>query len=351
MNKIKPEPETKVFELDALNWDSDLHEFTHSLFLTVEWIESLRSKIYHPIYLDFRCNDITIGKLSGIISKETWLKGKQLYGFASPAMKSADQGVYDQCMKTLVDFARTRKISRVILGSYDQQHSMKCQVKEYHITNRSEYIVRFRDEIPLDTSKGFRKNAGKAKKSGAIFDSSHEPEMLKELLNLINYTRNHRELKHGNVYDPFYLKGMTPETLLKLMQTGLGVIHHARDADGKVHCAQLNIKKNRHSYGLLMGSNQYAYQNGYPSFVDFNIIEKARNNGYLYYNPGGNANDHHGAGLEKYKLSMGATRFDFHGATTNFLQGPRKLLNPLMNAGRLLCPSSKGIFGVLKKHV
>lgn len=340
-----------INESSASDWKKDLSEYSHSLFLSCEWIVSLESEQYEPVFIDFLEGANVVAKLSAIVNKRNALKGRQLYCFAAPALRQPDVETLNRCLDALKHYAIQKRYTRIIFSSYDQQHQLRCNVKGYYTTQRSEYIVRFNDANEIHFSKGFKKNAGKAVKSGASFNTSTKQEHLNELFRLIDSTQTYRKKKYGSDYDPYYLRGLTDDSLKKIMANGLGVIYYTETEDKKVHCAQLNLEHNGQAYGLLMGSDPEAYQNGHPSFIDLNVIKNLKEANYQYYNPGGNTSDNGGAGLEKYKASMGAEKLEFYGATTNFLVYPQKLLNPLLKAGRRLPSTEEGFIGLLKKLI
>lgn len=340
-----------INESSASDWKKNLSEFPHSLFLSCEWILSLQSEHYEPVFIDFLEDEKVVAKLSAIVNKRNSLKGRQLYSFAAPALKHPNEQILNRCLDALRRYAIQKRYTRIIFSSYDQQHQLRCKLSGYYTTQRSEYIVSFNDSSDIHYSKGFKKNAGKAVKSGASFNTSTKEEHLNELFRLIDSTQTYRKKKYGSDYDPYYLRGLTDDSLKKIMASGLGVIYYTETEDKKIHCAQLNVEHNGQAYGLLMGSDPEAYQNGHPSFIDKGVIEKLKGLNYQYYNPGGNTSDNGGAGLEKYKASMGAEKREFYGATTNFLVYPQKLLNPLLKAGRRLPSTEEGFIGLLKKLI
>ena len=341
----------KIVKVEASEWSACLSKYNYSLFLSPQWIESVSDNNHHPLYLDFIQGDKVVAKISGLICKESRLKGRQLYFYAAPAFLSDTIHLFDACYQALRQWAIEKHFSRVIIASYDQQTVKQCGVKGFYLNLRYEYVVDFKSNGgPGKFATGFKKNYKKAQKLGATFHLDNQNGGLNRLLELLGITKDLRTNKYGCSYNPFYLKNMNAESLRRLVESGAGKLYCAC-VDDKVCSVQLNIECDKKSYGLLMGSDDSAYKNGLPSFVDYNLIEQYQIMGFNYYNPGGGPTDAGGSGIEQYKKAMGAQKFIFTGATTNFLVYPQKLLNPLLFIGRRLPTSEKGIIGFLKKLV
>lgn len=341
----------KIIQREASKWRVGLSQYNYSLFLSPEWIESVADSSHQPIYLDFINEDKVVAKLSGLICVESWLKGSQLYFYAAPAFLQSTLHLFDACYQALRQWAIEKRFTRVIIASYDQQTVQQCGAKGYFLNFRYEYIIDFKENGgPAKFATGFKKNYKKAQKLGASFFMDNKNGTLDRLLTLLGVTKDLRTNKYGCSYNPFYLKNMSAESLHKLVVSGAGKLYCAC-LDNKVCSVQFNIECDNKSYGLLMGSDDSAYKNGLPSFVDFNLIEQYQTLGFNYYNPGGGPVDEGGSGIEQYKKAMGAQKYIFTGATTNFLVYPQKLLNPLLYLGRKLPSSDKGIVGFLKKLV
>ncbi|TCO06841.1 GNAT family N-acetyltransferase [Natronoflexus pectinivorans] len=337
--------------VDDTQWSSDLNSFRYSLFLSPEWVNSVCNKSVRPVFLNFLMDDTIVAKLSGILINGGKIKGVQLYCYASPALKSDDEKLYNSVHLALLEFAKHERIARIVLGSYDQQHTMECNTAGFFKTRRFEYVVNLNNGENLHFSKGFKKNVKKALNAGVKISSSNSLEVLEKLFELLENTRQVRIQKYGNDYNPFYLQLMNKGSITRLVQSKAGMLHYVVDENEEIHCVVLNIEQDGRVYGLLMGSDDFAYQNGLSSLVDHSFIEKFKNEGFKYYNPGGGTGDDGNAGIEKYKSSMGAEKIELSGSTTNFLIYPQKFLNPLLNLGRKLPASDKGVIGFLKRFI
>lgn len=335
---------------DPRLWITDLHNFSYSLFLSPEWIVAMSNENDIPVFLNFMNQGIVVGKLSGLICDEGKIKGRQIYCYASPALKQYTQNIYDACFNALLQFAKSKNLSRIIVGSYDQQHHLKVKASNYFSTARFEYIVDLADESGIKFGKGFKKNVQKAERAEAVYSDDNSPVILNDLFQLLQSTRMRRRNKYKSDYNPFYLKNKNEQGLIQVFDSGVGVLHSVKDNLGKGHCIVYNIEKDKKAYGLLMGSSRTAYGNGFPSFLDYNMLLSLKENGFAYYNIGGGTNDSNSFNLQKYKKLMGGQKHDVYGATTNFLVFPQKLLNPIMTIGRLL-PSNNVVVRFLKNIV
>ncbi|PZX13539.1 acetyltransferase (GNAT) family protein [Breznakibacter xylanolyticus] len=338
-----------INEIPISEWEESLSDYSFSLFITPPWLSAMENDSCKAIYIDLVKRNQVVAKIAGLITKGHTLKGKQLYFYAAPALKGANQAVYDECCVALRHYAQNKGIARLIIGSYDQQNSLLTTAEGFFQTPRYEYVVDFQSGQPIHFSTGFKKNVKKAEKAGTTFHHDRSLMTLDKMLNLMGVTRDLRELKYGKAYNPFYLPNLNADSLQRLLDNGMGVMYYTL-TDGRVHSVQFNIEYRGKVYGLLMGSDNYAYQNGLPSFVDYHLIEHYRQHGFIYYNPGGGPEGEGGEGIEKYKKALGGTRIDMAGATTNFLTIPHNVLNPIMCMGRKL-PDNNRVVSFLKSLV
>ncbi|MDR2928626.1 MAG: GNAT family N-acetyltransferase [Cytophagaceae bacterium] len=333
-----------VSEVGEREWLLNLNEYAHSLFITAEWVNAMQSGNSKAVFYNFVDGGTVVGKLSGLINN------RYLYCYASPALKVYEQNMFDACHVALYRYALKQKYLRIVLGSYDQQHELACRAKGFFTTNRFEYIVDFRPTAgELHFSKGFKKNVKHAEKNSISFIQSDSDDVMKKLFTLLNLTREHRVSKYGTQYNPFYLQNMDEQSLTRLLNSGIVKLYYVL-FENEIHSVQYNIEKNGQVYGLLMGSNNKAYELGFPSYIDFNMIQRFRDGGFKYYNPGGGTDDSGNEGIEKYKHSMGGTKVFVHGATTNYIVFPQKILNFLLNIGRML-PRKNPAVKLLKRMI
>lgn len=99
---------------------------------------------------------------------------------------------------------------------------------------------------------------------------------------------------------------------------------------------EFNIEVGSNVYMLLKGTDDYGYKNGLSSHLSHYLTQKYIKEGKSVYNQGGRPQGKDGDGLSIFKKSMGAREVTVYGATTNYITYPYKLLNPILNLGRLL---------------
>ena len=336
-----------IAEVNKTDWAKDLDEFKHSLLITPEWVGSMSNENTIPLYLNFIHEEKIIGKISGFICDCGKLNGKQLYFYASPALKEYDQDMFDAYHAALFNYAKNKGYSRIILGSYDQQHQLKTNASNFFTTTRFEYIIDLTEPVKFD--RCFRRNLKKAENNNVEFKQNNSQEILNRLFELLNITKEHRVSKYGSDYNPLFLRNMSYESLSRLIGNGIANLYYA-DCGEEINIVCYNIEKNNRVYSLLLGSNDKSYELRLPSYLTYNMIMHSQNRGFVYYNPGGGTGDAGNDGLERFKQSMGAKKTYFYGATTNFIKFPQKLLNPLMNMGRMM-PRKNPIVKLIKKII
>ncbi len=331
-------------------WMANLPDFNFSLFITSHWVMSMSNETDAPIFLDFTINKKTVAKLSGLICNRGKFKGKQLYCYAGPALKEINQTLYDGCFEKLLEYAREKRLSRIIIGSYDQQNLLKVKTRKFFASSRNEYVVDLTQDLNSNYSKGFKKNIQKAETYDLQYCEDSSDKKFHDLFNLIETTRKRKAKKYKSSYNPFYLSNLNKESIKRLTQTGIGNTHYVNDSDGNAQCVVYNLEFNGKSYGLLMGTSKTAYNYGIPSFLDNSMLKQLKHRGFSYYNVGGAPDDSSGYNLQKYKKSMGGIKHHVYGATTNFLVSPQKVLNPLLTLSRML-PTNNFLVKFLKRLV
>lgn len=329
-----------VNEVDSLTWSKDFSLFNYGLFNTPEWVTSISEAKYPPVYYDFVYDNEVIGKIGGLILNGGAIKGRQLLFYSGPALKVWDSNVFISCLRALWTFARDNRYSRIHIRPFDQHLKELVTVKGYFHTKTSEYIVDYKKLEQLKFSFGFKQNAKKARKAGAIFYKSTSLEVLNRMFELMDSTRDTRKNKYGQDYNPMFMVNLTKESLSRLLDSGIGVLNYA-EIDGIIHSVQLNVEKNGQLYGLLMGSDEIAYKNGLPSFIDQNISIQAFETGCQYYNLGLIPPENQGgAGIRKYKEAVGGLEMVSYGYYSYYITYPMKMLNPLLKLSKMI-PDNK----------
>ena len=337
----------ETLQLSESEWITDLHEFKYSICHQPDWIKSMLDDKNAAIFLNFVKNEKIVGKITGIECDYGVLKGKQLYFYASPALKEFEQNLYDACHVSLYNFARKTGYSRIILGSWDQQHALKCTAPRYFTVNNNQFIVNL--ESDLKFRRLFKRNVKRAETNGAQFSQNNSDEVFNKLFELLDKTRERRMTKFGEGYrhNPLHYRYLTKEALKKMVENGLAKMYIVT-IENEIHTVLYNLEENNRICALLIGADEKAYQMGLSSFITSNVLILAKEKGFSYYNPLGTTEDEPGKQLGQFKLSMGAEKFYIYGATTNFIGFPQNLLNLLLNMGRKLS-SKNPIIAFLKE--
>ncbi len=336
-----------IKKVDKQQFNKDLHLFFHSLFLTPGWIDSVSTKSSIPVYFDILDNNSKIGKISGLLEESRF--GKQLYFYSSPALIKLNDLNVNKCLDDLKEYAVQNNISRIIVGSYDNKHSLKYSGKNYYITQRAEYIVPLYQVDTINQNNNFKRNVKKAKKLQCLHQNTRNKNKISTLLILLNNTLKARIKKYNTHYSPYYLKNLSEKTLYKLLENKIAQIHFTFHKD-KIDCIEFNLESNGNAYMLLKGTNEFGYKNGFSSFLSNELINKYVQAGYKSYNQGGRPLGIDGDGLTTFKKSMGAEEIISHGATTNFIIWPYKILNPILIIGRLM-PQNNFLIRILKRFL
>lgn len=321
----------KITKSDRANWSQDLPSFEYSFFISPQWVESAANDHCDPIYLDFEREGKVVAKISGLIVKGGLLKGTRLYFYSGPAFIEYSADLLRGCLTELLAFAKRERYSKISVRPFDEVVHEGVVVPGFKMLQSQEYkILFYPDKEHKEYSYGFKQNVKKAKKAGAQLHMGHSQELLDVLFELIGNTQKIRTGKYGTEYNPLGLLNLNEATLRKVLDTGLGKFYYVT-IDDKIVSIQLNLELENRTYGFLMGSDNSAYKAGVPSFLDTNVILFAQENGMSVYNLGGApAAEQGGAGISKYKESMGGVLFDVFGYYSPFL-GPRAwVLKPVL---------------------
>lgn len=318
----------------ANNWIKNLNNFSYSVFITPEWLNALADSAHTPIYLDFYSNQELVAKLAGFLCGNN--KSKQLYFYSAPAMMHLNSNLLSECLNELYNYAKINGYSRIIIGSYGNNHSVNFSAKKYFKNERSEYLLDLKNGLnEVKTSSRFRRNVKKGQKVNPEVIASKSTNHLHNLKQLLNTTKSARLKKFNKDYNPFYLKNLTPSSLHNLLNNNIGHIYYIQCGDN-INCMEFNIEIENKVYMLLKGSDEYGYNHGLSSYLSHFLTHKYSNGGVIVYNQGGRPRGEDGEGLDIFKKSMGAKEVIAYGATTNYITYPHKLLNPILNLGRLL---------------
>jgi lipid II:glycine glycyltransferase (peptidoglycan interpeptide bridge formation enzyme) len=308
----------------------------HSLFITPQWVESMAINDCSPLYLMFKNNDAVVGFHIGLVVPGSKLQGTQLYFYAGPAVKDNDIGLFEACLNALKHYAKKNGYSKVSIRPFDQQLTIACSPNGYRRTNSAEYTYHFGEEDSSSKlSYGFKKNIKKGRKTGANVQVSQHQRELQHLFKLIDQTHAKRVGKYGDDYNPLGLLNLSKESISRLLDTDLGLLYYV-EVDQNIHCIQFCLEDDTRNYALLMGSDEFTYQNGLGSFLDYTVEQTLKEKGFRYLNLGSVPGNQAGAGLIQYKEAMGCKRQNSYGYYTYFLTFPLNLLNPVYKAGNIL---------------
>ena len=326
-------------QIDRSNSEEIQHlqkQLNHSLFITPKWVEAMAINDCTPLYLVFKDKDAVVGFHIGLVVPGGKLQGTQLYFYAGPAVKNNDIALFEACLIALKQFARKNGYSKVSIRPFDQQLTIACNPKGYRRTNSAEYTYHYQEDgSPIKLSYGFKKNIKKGRKTGAnVLTSQHQRE-LQLLFKLIDQTHSKRLGKYGDDYNPLGLLNLGKESISRLLDSEIGLLYYV-EVDQNIHCIQFCLEDDTRNYALLMGSDDFTYQNGLGSFLDFTVEETLKEKGFRYLNLGSVPGDQAGAGLIQYKEAMGCKRQNSYGYYTYFLTFPLNLLNPVYKAGSAL---------------
>ncbi len=337
-------------EVNREEWKSDLDQYNYSLFISPEWIEAVTDKHHKPLFIDFTINNKTVGKISGLVISKGGTSGTQLYFYSGPTLSTTNQSIYNSCFDAIFKYSKVNSISRIIIASYDNKHSLKYTKRKYFLTKRIEYVVPLHNGFEnIMMSKRFRRNVKKGGKNNPEINQSKESNMIEILLKLLSATKMTRINKYHKDYNPYYLLNLNEHTLKKLLSSGIARFRYTIK-NNSIASMEFNLEKDTSVYMLLKGTNENGYKNGLSSFLSFSLIKKYTEQNFLTYNLGGRISGKGGDGLETYKKSMGAEEMIVYGATTNYLTYPYKLLNPALRIGRML-PKNNAVVLFLKKFV
>lgn len=342
--------ENYTIKISKDEWKIDLNDFFHSVFICPDWIESVQTTSFVPIYLDIYSGGNKIGKISGLIDHIGITKGSQLYFYAGPALKTLKQNLYNTCLSEIYRFGKKNNYSRIIIGSYDNKHSLEPVCAKFYKTERVEYVVPLNEkDHSIDKSKRFKRNVKNAKKLNPNTYKSQEVKELKLLKELLNNTLSLRVKKYKKPYSPYYLKNLNDESLIKLLKSGFAHIYYTC-CNGSINCMEFNLENKTSTYMLLKGTNDFGYRNGLSSYLSNYLIDLYTHIKKNHYNQGGRPSTNDGDGLAVFKKSMGAKELISYGATTNYIIWPHKILNPILLIGRRL-PQNNIFIQILKRFL
>lgn len=337
-----------IQSVESRDWEHDLELYFHSVFMSCTWLDTVKTNNHTPIFFDLFEGELKVGKISGLLINNRYLKGQELYFYSGPALKTLTESTYIQCYDSIYLYAKQNKINRVVIGSYDNKHSLKCSSNNYYLSERVEYIIPIkegRDNIKFGSR--FKRNVKTAKKQQPNIVCGNNTHFLNSLNKLIEDTHAERKKKFATDYDHFYLKNLNYNSLGKITNSK-NAQFFASEINEDINCSELILESGTSRYMLLKGCNSTGYKYGMSSFLCNELINRFEKDNVAHYNLGGRPPTRDGDGLAAFKISSGAQEVKCYGGSTNYLVWPYTLLNPLINIGRKL-PKENTLVKLIKK--
>lgn len=313
-----------VKQADVHSWNEELEKLHYSLFQLREWIESVSTDKRVAIFLDFFHKDELVGKICGIITQESLLKGRLLYCFSGPAFKYPDDGeLYKQCLEALVFFAYCQKCSRVYVDFWDSQWDKPVRSNIFKTIEWQEYAVGLLNGEKYEIhSKNIRKKIRSAQSAGVEIGLDNNPDLIDKLFEFMEFTRIHRARKNRKKYKLINVNYVTKSSLKKLLETKKAICHFGH-LNGDIHYISFSIMNKERLYGLLNGADEKGYELGLPAFTISGMFK----DDVRYVNFGASIEDKHdNANLDAFKRKMGAVPHSVYVFKTNYLRQPQKTL-------------------------
>jgi len=317
-------------------WEQHLKLFSATPFFAPSWLECFRTKNHIPIYLEFTSGGKTIGLEAGLIIEPSNALFKRLFRFlfffSGPAIVDTDSDSRKMCLSQLIRYAEKEHYAYIKMQSWDCPYEISNEGLPFKPLVRKEYIIDIRPnmaELVHRISKRKWRYIKAAERKGLTFHESSSPEIIGDLLSLLQETKSLRLSKQYEDYHFFYISYFTKETLYELIKNKMARIFYVQN-DHNIICVYFGIAYGNRAYGLFIGANHEAYDNQVPTFITFKIIEKFKAEGIEFLNMGGVPSDSSSNGLIHFKTSLGASEHVCTGGRTHHLQS--HFLNYLTDA-------------------
>ena len=199
-----------------------------------------------------------------------------------------------------------------------------------------EYTVRLNNngtENGPNFNRNFKRHLKVAMNQPVTFNEERDARIIDQLIELMNNTLKHRDMRHKGDYDPFYLDNLNKNTLKKLLHSGIGKVY-SLSSENRRHIIQFNLERDKQVFGLFLGADDYAYKYGLRTLMDYQLIQKYKSENKAFYNMGSIPHSRHGLGLAEYKHSAGAEPLKVYGIYSHFISAPYRYVNPIYDLGR-----------------
>lgn len=328
--------EVRIFETPD-TWSVSLEEFDHGLFATVPWNEAFRTEGRKPVYLDFMAEGHVVAKMAGFLLMHKLAVKRKLIFHAGPAPRPGEAAVIPQCLTALARFARSRRIGRIHIFSYDYRYGYDAH-PAFHVYPRMEMSISLDGEMEEITGRMARRiirNYKHAVKVDLSFTEERTGDPVATIDGLLQDTLKVRTGKGYHRYDPYYIPYFGRDVLSSLMQQNCLRIVTAKRGE-TVHGNYIMLTDGVRAYGLLIGTSEAGYSLRVPTYMHYVIVHFLKKEGYRYLNLGGVSPDETHKGLLEFKQSLGAQPVPNSFAETDFLVFPWTLLNTLNRLKRAL---------------
>jgi len=318
---------TIIEERDSSRYEESLRKFPASPFIAPAWLESFRTSRRQPIYFRFVSGGTTVGGIAGLILEPSSALlrkiNRPIFFFSGPVGHQPDQEFIPACIQSLIQHATLNGYTSVQFNSWDYPYVCNMGNGHFCMETREEFIVNLRREF-TDIRKAMRRmvksKVKKAEECGLTFHESDAPDLIAELVSLLEETRAIRRAKGYEDYSYYYISYLDKEVILQLMLNKIARIFYVKENE-TILCAQLTAAYGQRAYGLVMGSKDRGYELGANALLWYRIIERFQQEGYATLNLGGVANDGGTSGLTFFKTSLGAEPCACMGGSTVYLQG------------------------------
>lgn len=292
------------------------------------WLNAMASaKMRRPIRLRFIEEGETVGYVGGL----ELLPGRKLINgldsvllcYCGPAVLNNDSELISRCVGALIDYAREQGYNRLQLRSWGYPYQYRAPTEDFALVTRREFILDLR--APLSEVLGrmncmIRRKIRSARNSGITYHETQSCERVKDLLALLESTRQARLAKGHQPYTPFYTPYLDAVAIEELLRSGFATLTYAL-MDEQVISAHLTLVGGNRAYYLCGGSDRLGYELNANSLLFHGEIQRFHEKGLQDYNLGGVQPDTGANGLVFFKEALGAQPRQCTHGNSAFLQG------------------------------
>ena len=319
-------------------WDEKLKEFNGSIFMSSEWLESLKADDRKPVYLVFNIINDAQALLAGFERPVYNSNYKQLFFYSGIIAREKNLELIKDCKNALVHFCRKNKYSRIIMKSYDFFDQLQVSAGQYIPFKRAECVIsllKTEEELINNIAKRYRSYIRKGKRNGVVFKYGNSPKLLKTFYELLDDTFEVRTSKGYAQYKIFTMPFMEREQMKRLIENGAASLYYV-EKDGEILSMQFLLNLAGRAYMLLMGTSPTGYKLSAPSVLIYDSIIKLKREGIDSYNLGGIPLGEENDGVKRFKIMMGASVLESVEESTDFIISPLNHINFLLMIKRFL---------------